>query len=367
MCSFAVLSTLPEDSSRDRRNSVSTANSPARDIAPLGGGSSKTNSTKQPRGARSPQHTPASSIQVAKQESAAASSSRTLEEMKKRTQRLELMMEVMMEDSLHAGNMSSISSKARQRLEQHGALLDNSGKSSSVEAELAKAVPDTNYASSTGFLPLTKLLEPEMVAWANPLEALGLEEQWDRICNLFKQEFSRILPLSHLRHPDFFNNQCPFLQTSILLFTSRTTAGQTLFTNIQRRSISTIAERNISTVTRVKPTDHRIIATLIMSNLPPNLPSDRLQFAEYQTTPLMALSMAQHVELDAALYLPHDGPFTGWAVADMETILEKLCLEQSALLAIVPNGASKRLPATPSSTPPASCGLQFAVDFSMVE
>jgi hypothetical protein len=63
-----------------------------------------------------------------------------------------------------------------------------------------------------------------------------------------------------------------------------------------------------------------------MSNLPPNLPSDRLQFAEYQTTPLMALGMAQHVESDAALYLPHEGTFAGWIQDDIEAILEKLCL-----------------------------------------
>jgi hypothetical protein len=104
--------------------------------------------------------------------------------MKKRTQRLELMMEVMIEDNLNNGNMSNISSKARQRLEQHGTLSDNREEGTSVESKLAKAAPDPNYAHSTGLLPLARLLEPEMVAWANPLEALGLEEQWSRICDV---------------------------------------------------------------------------------------------------------------------------------------------------------------------------------------
>jgi hypothetical protein len=63
-----------------------------------------------------------------------------------------------------------------------------------------------------------------------------------------------------------------------------------------------------------------------MSNLPPNPSSDRLQFAEYQTTPLIALSMAQHVELDTALHLPYEGTFTGWVQEDIEAMLEKLCL-----------------------------------------
>ncbi|KAJ9098203.1 hypothetical protein QFC21_004532 [Naganishia friedmannii] len=161
--------------------------SPAGDIAPLVGGLTESTAMKQPKRTRSPQHTLASSSRAATQVSAAASSSRSLEEMKKRTRRLELMMEVMIEDNLNNGNMSSISSKARQRLEQHESLLDDQEEARSVEAELAKAASDANYANSTGFLPLAKLLEPEMVAWANPLEALGLEEQWGRICDVDAQ------------------------------------------------------------------------------------------------------------------------------------------------------------------------------------
>lgn len=183
-CSFTGLSNLPEHIAEDRRRSVDIKNSPVEDIVSLAGGSTRTSAIQQPKRNRSPQPTSPSLSRAATQESAAASSSKALEEMKKRTQRLELMMEVMIEDSLNNGNMSSISSKARQRLEQHESLLDDQVEGTSVEAELADAAPDANYANSTGFLPLARLLEPEMVAWANPLEALGLEEQWGKICEV---------------------------------------------------------------------------------------------------------------------------------------------------------------------------------------
>jgi hypothetical protein len=43
---------------------------------------------------------------------------------------------------------------------------------------------DMNYATSAGFLPLSKLMNPGKLSWANPLEALGLQDRWSEICNV---------------------------------------------------------------------------------------------------------------------------------------------------------------------------------------
>ncbi|KAJ9110270.1 hypothetical protein QFC19_001673 [Naganishia cerealis] len=330
-----VLSSFPENITEETRSSVENRASSTKDSSPSNELSTKANAMNQPRNAPSQQQASTSSAMAGRQGPAATTNSKTLEEMKKRTQRLELMMEMMLEDNMNNGNMSNPSSTSRQRLERHESLKVIPDEVTSADE---KSAPDINYANWTGFLPLENILEPDMVRWAHPLESLGLEENWSRVCDV-------------------------------------TTPGQHLFTNIQRRLINIVAERNISTATQVRPTEQRIIATLIMSNLPPNLPSDRLQPAEYQTAPLMALSMAQHLELDVALYLPYDAPFTGWPLADTEAVLEELCLyfasgsmEQLAFLSNVQNVASARLPSTTSLLAAFTFHrLQFTVDFAMVE
>jgi hypothetical protein len=82
----------------------------------------------------------------------------------------------------------------------------------------------------------------------------------------------------------------------------------------------------MTSATSAKPTIARLIALLILSNLPPNPPTERLQPAEYQTSPLVAMSMAQHLELDTALYALHEEDRTAWAVENVTTLLENLCL-----------------------------------------
>lgn len=142
----------------------------------------------------------------------------------------------------------------------------------------------------------------------------------------FRQIFYEILPLPHINRVEFYRKPCPLLQSSILLFVSRTDRGLQVFSQTQQRLISAIAERNMTSATSAKPTIARLIALLILANLPPNPPTERLQPAEYQTSPLVAMSMAQHLELDTALCALHEEDRTAWAIEDVTTLLENLCL-----------------------------------------
>lgn len=145
----------------------------------------------------------------------------------------------------------------------------------------------------------------------------------------FRQIFFEILPLPHINRDDFYRKPCPLLQSSILLFVSRTDPGLQIFSQTQQRLINAITERNMTSATNAKPTIARLVALLILSNLPPNPPTERLQPAEYQTSPLIAMSMAQHLELDTALYTLREEDSASWGFFDVTTLLENLCLVSS--------------------------------------
>jgi hypothetical protein len=82
----------------------------------------------------------------------------------------------------------------------------------------------------------------------------------------------------------------------------------------------------MTSATRVKPTLFRVIALLILANLPPNPPGERIQPSEFQATPLIAMDMAQHLELDAALHMLHEADPAEWHFMDLTRLLENLCL-----------------------------------------
>lgn len=145
----------------------------------------------------------------------------------------------------------------------------------------------------------------------------------------FRQIFFEILPLPQINREEFYTQSCPLLQSSILLFASRTDPGLAIFSQSQQRLISAITDRNMSSATSAKPTIARLIALLILSNLPPNPATERLQPAEYQTTPLVAFSMAQHLELDTALHILCEEDSASWSLFDVSTLLENLCLVSS--------------------------------------
>lgn len=142
----------------------------------------------------------------------------------------------------------------------------------------------------------------------------------------FRQVFSGILPLPHIHREAFYLESCSLLRSAILLFVSRTDPGLAIFSKYQQRLVSAITERNMMSATRVKPTLHRVIALLILANLPPNPPGERIQPSEFQSTPLIAMGMAQHLELDAALHILHEADSQGWQFMDLTGLLENLCL-----------------------------------------
>lgn len=142
----------------------------------------------------------------------------------------------------------------------------------------------------------------------------------------FRQIFNGILPLPNINRDAFYLEACPLLRSAILLFVSRTEPGLVIFSKYQQRLISTITERNMSSATRVKPTVFRVIALLILANLPPNPAGERLQPSEFQATPLIAMDMAQHLELDAAIYILDETSPDAGQYMDLAVLMENLCL-----------------------------------------
>lgn len=134
------------------------------------------------------------------------------------------------------------------------------------------------------------------------------------------------MPLPAIHQAGFYLEACPLLRSAILLFVSRTDSGLDIFSKYQQRLISTITERNMASATRVKPTVFRVIALLILANLPPNPPSELLQPSQFQTCPLLAMDMAQHLDLDAGFRILQEMNADEWQYLDLTGLLADLCL-----------------------------------------
>jgi hypothetical protein len=111
-------------------------------------------------------------------DAASVASDQTLEDVRKRTQRLELMMELMLEQTSKTELAALESSHGRSRSPHRPSDSRHQGTESSDDDHAF----DREYATLEGFLPLAKLMKPGKVAWAKPVEALGLEDRWTEIC-----------------------------------------------------------------------------------------------------------------------------------------------------------------------------------------
>lgn len=179
VCSFRIVPGLPGSDSEEPQLSTfatrtaegSRETSPAREASAISRRDSKRPRSPQPSSRPSTANTQHDSrtSKIANNES--------LEEVRKRTQRLELMMELMLEQhsktelaalhSPHDTDRSQGSSDAERHESSHDRLTG-----------------DMNYSTSAGFLPLSQLMNPGKLTWANPLEALGFQDRWDEICDM---------------------------------------------------------------------------------------------------------------------------------------------------------------------------------------
>lgn len=87
-------------------------------------------------------------------------------------------MELMLEQTSKTELAALESSHERSPSSQEPSNTRNQGAESSDDDHAF----DREYATLEGFLPLAKLMKPGKVAWAKPVEALGLEDRWIEIC-----------------------------------------------------------------------------------------------------------------------------------------------------------------------------------------
>ena len=104
----------------------------------------------------------------------------TLEEVRKRTERLELMMGLMLEQS----SKTELAAFATTRQRSHSPRSTIGTDEHSSESQDGGQGFDMDYAMSARFLPLEKLLKPAKIAWADPLAALEMEDHWSEICEM---------------------------------------------------------------------------------------------------------------------------------------------------------------------------------------
>lgn len=176
MCSFRTIPGLPGSDSEEPQTStlatIATEDSREPSPATQPSAAARRNSKRN----RSPQLSTRQHSVTNAQHATKPATNGSLEEVRKRTQRLELMMELMLEQHSKtelAALHSPLDSDPPQHsnAEQHG-----------PDDELHAG--DKNYSTSTGFLPLSKLMNPGKLSWAKPLEALGLQDRWSEICKV---------------------------------------------------------------------------------------------------------------------------------------------------------------------------------------
>lgn len=176
ICSFRTLPGLPGSDSEEQQTLTTRTVEGSREASPAReeSGAVRRNSKR----ARSPQFLSlASTANI--QHDARIANNESLEEVRKRTRRLELMMELMLEQNSKT-ELAALHQQTENLSSQGSSDLERRGSHSSDE----RITTDMEYSTSAGFLPLSKLMKPGKLSWANPLEALGLEDRWPEICSV---------------------------------------------------------------------------------------------------------------------------------------------------------------------------------------
>lgn len=90
------------------------------------------------------------------------------------------MMELMLEQSAKTELAVLVASRERSQSPRRKTAVKAEDSDSGVDGQSS----DMDYATAARYLPMAKLMRPAKVAWADPLEALGMEDRWSEICGL---------------------------------------------------------------------------------------------------------------------------------------------------------------------------------------
>lgn len=183
VCSLRTVNGIPRDG-EDSQLWLSSTASGSRATSPTDGISAERASTSARKGSKQHRCSHASvgsvTAKFGSDSTAAAQGTETLEEVRKRSERLELMMELMLEQSAKTELAVLVASRERSQSPRRKTAVKAEDSDSGVDGQSS----DMDYATAARYLPMAKLMRPAKVAWADPLEALGMEDRWSEICGL---------------------------------------------------------------------------------------------------------------------------------------------------------------------------------------